>query len=91
MDPARSVACYNVPPEFAKKGEIANFFKLAKCTIAVDPSFNHLVRLSARTTIWPLAHTRAGAAVVLTRGRGVLVCADPIPAWPGQRVLLRAV
>lgn len=44
MDPARSVACYNVPPEFAKKGEIVNFFKLAKCTIAVDPSFNHLVR-----------------------------------------------
>lgn len=44
MDPARSVACYNVPPEFAKKGEIANFFKLAKCIIAVDPSFNHLIQ-----------------------------------------------
>jgi hypothetical protein len=65
MDPARSVACYNVPPEFAKKGEIANFFKLAKCTIAVDPSFNHLVRPTRRARRY--GHWRAHR-YVLTRG-----------------------
>jgi len=70
MDPARSVACYNVPPEFAKKGEIANFFKLAKCTIAVDPSFNHLVRPRRRARRYD--HWRAHR-YVLTRGCGVQI------------------
>ena len=43
LDSSRCVVCYNIPPDYVKKQEIANFFNASGCDVAVDKSLSPMV------------------------------------------------